>query len=71
MKQHNKVEERRANTLWERLRSERAAITIEEFCEILGWHRSRFYRHRHSIKVLEGYGRPMIPTAEVERILEV
>ena len=63
------IEERRANSLWEQLRAERAAVTIEEFCEILGWHRSRFYRHKDKIRTLEGYGRPMVPTAEVERIL--
>ena len=67
----NSTKERRAEGFWDRLRKERAAITIEEFCEILGWHRSRFYRHKDRIKILEGYGRPMIPTTEVERILEV
>ena len=63
------IKERRANSLWEQLRAERAAVTIEEFCKILGWHRSRFYRHKDRIKMLEGYGRPMIATTEVERIL--
>ena len=63
------TKERRATPLWEKLRAERAAITVEEFCKILGWHRSRFYRHKDRIKMLEGYGRPMISTTEVERIL--
>ena len=63
------IEERRASSLWDQLRAERACVTIEELCEILGWHRSRFYRHKAKIKTLDGYGRPMIPVAEVERIL--
>ena len=63
------IKEKRAGSLWEQLRAERVCVTIEEFCEILGWHRSRFYRHQGKIKTLDGYGRPMIPVTEVERIL--
>jgi hypothetical protein len=55
-----------AETLFPR----RATISITEFCEALGWHRARYYRHQGSIRKLVGYGRPMIPVAELQRILE-
>ena len=46
----------------------RLSITIEEFCAPLGWNRARYYRHRGKIKVLSGFGKPMIPVAELDRV---
>jgi hypothetical protein len=54
---------------WEELRATRVSVTIGEFCSLTGWHRSRFHRHRDQIRMIEGFGRPMIPVSEVERIL--
>ncbi len=54
---------------WDRLKRERALLSIPEFCSVLGWHRSKYYRHKNSIRVVEGYGNPMIPIGEVSKIL--
>ena len=54
---------------WDALKRERVLLTIPEFCSVLGWHRSKYYRHKDSIRVVEGYGNPMIPIGEVGRIL--
>ncbi len=47
----------------------RLTIHIPEFCKALGWDRARYYRHRDKIRTVEGYGVPMIPVAELARIL--
>jgi hypothetical protein len=47
----------------------RVTISVPEFCAALGWNRSRYYRHRSAIRVIEGYGVPMIPVSELLRIL--
>ncbi len=44
-------------------------MSIPEFCSVLGWHRSKYYRHKNSIRTVEGYGNPMIPIGEVSKIL--
>ena len=49
---------------------EGVTVTINEFCAVLNWSRSRFYRNRDRIKIVNGYGQPMIPVSELERILE-
>ncbi len=54
---------------WDRLKQERVLLSIPEFCSVLGWHRSKYYRHKNSIRVVEGYGNPMIPIGEVSKIL--
>ncbi len=54
---------------WDELKRERVLLTIPEFCSVLGWHRSKYYRHKDSIRVVEGYGNPMIPIGEVGKIL--
>ncbi len=54
---------------WDELKRERVLLSIPEFCSVLGWHRSKYYRHKDSIRVVEGYGNPMIPIGEVGRIL--
>ncbi len=54
---------------WDELKRERALLSIPEFCSVLGWHRSKYYRHKNSIRTVEGYGNPMIPIGEVSKIL--
>jgi len=54
---------------WDRLKQERVLLSIPEFCSVLGWHRSKYYRHKNSIRTVEGYGNPMIPIGEVSKIL--
>ncbi len=54
---------------WDALKRERVLLSIPEFCSVLGWHRSKYYRHKNSIRVVEGYGNPMIPIGEVSKIL--
>ena len=54
---------------WDVLKQERVLLSIPEFCSVLGWHRSKYYRHKDSIRTVEGYGRPMIPIGEVSKIL--
>ena len=47
----------------------RVSLSISEFCAALGWNRARYYRHRSKIRVLTGFGSPMIPVAELDRII--
>ena len=63
------VREKTEPSRWDELKRERALLSIPEFCSVLGWHRSKYYRHKNSIRVVEGYGNPMIPIGEVSKIL--
>ena len=63
------VREKTEPSRWDELKRERALLSIPEFCSVLGWHRSKYYRHKNSIRTVEGYGNPMIPIGEVTKIL--
>jgi len=47
----------------------RATLSIAEFCGALGWNRARYYRHADKISKVQGYGVPMIPVSELDRIM--
>ena len=49
----------------------RVTLSVPEFCQALGWHRSRFWRHKDSIRQVHGLGRTMIPVTELDRLLGI
>jgi hypothetical protein len=53
---------------WEKLQG-RATCSIQEFLHITGWSRARYYRWRHKIARVTGYGVDMISMDEVRRIV--
>ena len=59
-----------ATEVVEKLFPGRVAVTIQEFCDALGWNRARWYRHRKKIASVGGFGNPLIPVNELIRILE-
>ena len=54
---------------WEEIKRTRAAVSVGEFKAIMGWSDSKYYEHVGKIRLIEGFGHPMIPVSEVNRIL--
>ena len=53
--------------------NKRCVYSLPEFAEMMGRHRSWAYRQvsEGRIKVITGFGKAMIPAAEVDRILNL
>jgi len=60
---------KKESSTWEELKKTREAVTIGEFLSMMGWTHSKFSRQRKKIRMIEGFGYPMIPVSEVRRIL--